>query len=274
MKIYRMCGIHICLSFFILLLAVSGSMAQPQQVQVKLAWDPPVDENSQPFRDFDFYRLYSCNQEIKKSGAEVKCPGGELSSIVVTKEKREAVISHPVRPTDTMHVYAVTVNTAGNESDLSNRVVINPSDWVVINPSTDPKVPLLITLPVTLQAENYSTGGEGVDIRQLGDNNSAVSLTADDEWLAYQVEMPQDDIVSIVLHYATAPGVDKVMIRLEVDGEAFTESVSLLGTGKETSIVGASLGKFLLKKGKRLIRLVVEKAPVDFDKIVFSKASQ
>jgi hypothetical protein len=156
----------------------------------------------------------------------------------------------------------------------------------------EPTIPLS-TLPGTIQAENYSLDGEGVgyhdttegnegdvyrrddvDIRQLEDDNYAISWTEDGEWLAYQVEVPQSAGFSMGLYYATAPGVAQVIVSLLVDDLAIVKRVPLPGTGSENKFVPAPLGTVALTEGKHEIKLVVEQAPVAFDKIVFDKILQ
>ena len=433
MKMCKICRVRIYLSCFIFLFAISELRAQPRNGQVRLGWNPPVDENNQPFRDFDFYRLYICNQELKKQGEKVQCPGGTLSSIEVTKEQQETTIFHSVPTEDTIFVYAVTATTAGDESDLSNRVVIKPSDWIVIEPSdlvslassrymigaselgpgevvehlwdgcternrqcsliaeqstsvwiefdfksphklhdarlygdTDdqrvshswslsykmeadapwqpafdresavvddwvqqdlediaaryvrveifgkptgvqareleihgrtvldetPTIPL-ITLPGTVQAENYRLGGEGVgyhdttkgnegdvyrrddvDIRRLKDDNYAISWTEDGEWLAYRVEVLQSASFSIGLYYATAPGATQVIVSFLVDNLIIVKRASLPNTGSETKFIPVPLGTIALLDGRHEIKLVVEQGQVDLDKIVLNKILQ
>jgi hypothetical protein len=439
MKTHNMYAVHTYLSFFILLLLVSESMAQSRSGQVRLGWTPPVDENNEPFHDFDFYRLYTCNQEIKKIGEKVECPGGTLSTKTVEKKKSETVIFHSVPTEDTIFVRVVTATTAGNESELSNQFMINPSDWDVLaslairdhlmgaseadanqvidrlsdgctdlNPectwSTDeaesvwlefdfknlyklynvrlygdtdsqrvshswslrykmeadaqwkpafesesalvadwvqqdlgaisarfvrveifgkpgtngvqareleiygrkdlaedmtspsspsPSTMQGVTLPGTVQVENYSSGGEGVgyhdttkgnvgneyrtddvDIRRLTDDNYAISWTDNGEWLAYQVEVPQSASFSIGLYYAAAHGPDQVIVSLSVDDFIVIKRLPLPGTGSETKFVPVPLVTVALPAGKHKIKLVVDQGLVDFDKIVFNKILQ
>jgi hypothetical protein len=76
------------------------------------------------------------------------------------------------------------------------------------------------------------------------------------------------------LYYATAPGVAQVIVSLLVDDLAIVKRVPLPGTGSENKFVPAPLGTVALTEGKHEIKLVVEQAPVAFDKIVFDKILQ
>jgi hypothetical protein len=150
-----------------------------------------------------------------------------------------------------------------------------------------------VTLPGTVQAENYSSGGEGVgyhdttkgnvgneyrtddvDIRRLTDDNYAISWTDNGEWLAYQVEVLQSASFSMGLYYAAAHGPDQVIVSLSVDDFIVIKRLSLPDTGSETKFVPVPLGTVALPAGKHKIKLVVDQGLVDFDKIVFNKILQ
>ena len=115
------------ISLSILLVAAATLMAQSIENELYVFWKPPIDDAGRPFQRFKHYRLYICNQPIKKNGDKVVCRGGELSFKDVDKDQLETeIVYRSSTPQDILYVRATTINQEQVESALSEQIVIPP----------------------------------------------------------------------------------------------------------------------------------------------------
>lgn len=146
-----------------------------------------------------------------------------------------------------------------------------------------------VSLPGTVQVENYDLGGagvayydtdaanngglyrttEGVDI--AGDSvrkSYALGWTAAGEWLEYTVKVAQAGTLS--WSGAVATSADGSKFHLELDGKALTGSVAVPNTGSyNTYVKVGGVTTSALSAGTHVLRLAIDAGPFNIDSLTF-----
>ncbi len=145
----------------------------------------------------------------------------------------------------------------------------------------------VISLPGTLELENYDKGGEGVayhdteasnqgnayrtdgvDLAGAGTGNYAVGWTADGEWLEYTVNFSTAG--PFQLEIEAASGVDGAQIHLEIGGSNISGTISFTSTG-DWNTYQTFVGEIasVIGTGEKQLRVVIDKSAVNIDAIRF-----
>jgi hypothetical protein len=134
-----------------------------------------------------------------------------------------------------------------------------------------------VTLPGTLQFENYDEGGEGVayhdtdsvnqglgyraggvDIQALAGGGNTLAFAKAGEWTEYTVNVPAGNAgnYDLVLRYASLKGGGK--FHFEVDGRVVTPTTTLASTGSWTTYRTITLALGNLTAGNHVLRLKMD----------------
>jgi M6 family metalloprotease-like protein len=152
----------------------------------------------------------------------------------------------------------------------------------------EPYTGIPIAIPGVLEVENYDKGGEGISYHDTdninnGENyrndgvdiggttdNYVVGWTAPGEWLEYTVNV--DETTTYKAEFLTSSLNGGGSLNLEFDGKsvlASTEVSSSSGWNTYTSFTK----EVSLTKGKHIIRINIEKAGFNLDKVIFTKVA-
>lgn len=150
----------------------------------------------------------------------------------------------------------------------------------------------VISIPGTLQAENYDKGGEGVAYHDSntdnegdasfrtgdgvdvvkGNGGNAIGYTNSGEWMEYSVEVKSDGLYKYTAHVSSGTTNSGFRIGLMANGKETTlANVSVPQTGSNNWDTYTQVsGSFNLSAGKQTIRLTITGSSCNIDKIVFT----
>lgn len=146
-----------------------------------------------------------------------------------------------------------------------------------------------ISLPGTIEAENYDVGGEGVSYHDAEAENKGnqfrtdgvdiagsagayqIGWTINGEWLEYTVQI--ENAASYKIEASVASGADNASFRLYLDSTTdISGLIAVPNTGSWTTFTTVSTTTPTLPAGKHVLRLSVEGAYFNVDALQFSLA--
>ena len=231
------------------------------QTSIDLSWDAASDDGT----GVDHYNVY-----------EGSAKQTEVTGTTATLTGLSA---------DTSYTYTVTaVDGAGNESDQSNSVTATttPAQSAYDGPHT---------VPGTVQAEDFDTGGEGVafhdtstaneggadyrstavDIEGATEGGYNICWTDAGEWWEYTVQVDSDGTYDLGLRVASGSGGGE--FHVEVDGTDVTGTVGFDATGGWQSWTTISAGTLDLSAGEHVIRVYAEASDWNLNWLEFTQSS-
>lgn len=136
---------------------------------------------------------------------------------------------------------------------------------------------------LTVGAENYDDGGEGVAYQYAStDASRARELRADEkpaiekrgdawnigwtsggDWFNYTVEFPSDGKYGLTIEGGSG-GSGDFILGVEVDGKRVVENVSTPVTGDWGKFITVDMGTFNATKGSHVVKVVLENGNVNF----------
>jgi hypothetical protein len=144
------------------------------------------------------------------------------------------------------------------------------------------------SIPGTIEAENYDTGGKFVAYYDTTSGNSGGQYRSDDvdieicsesgydvtgvkakEWLEYTVNVDSSGIYKVRARVASASAGGE--FRIEFDGQDVTGPVSFAATGGSQTFTNADVNRILLSKGMHTMRLLMDANDWNINWIEFSK---
>jgi GH35 family endo-1,4-beta-xylanase len=156
-------------------------------------------------------------------------------------------------------------------------------------PDTVPQAPYqgVITIPGTVEAENYDVGGQtqsyfDSDVANQGDayrddrvdvvaisNGHAIGYTTEGEWLEYTVNV---ESAGVYTYEATvASGADASSFRLYMDDNAITDQIEVANGGNWQTYSTISGNTTALSTGTHILKIEITGSYVDIDKIRFTQ---
>lgn len=153
-------------------------------------------------------------------------------------------------------------------------------------------VTLPVSIPGTIEAENYDIGGqgvsysdndkanngnqyrtnEGVDIESLSTGGYNVGWTNSGEWLEYSVQIAESGLYSAKFVVASPEG--NARVHLLLNGKDLTGTVNINSTGGWQNYSNVVKSGILLTEGRQIIQLFEETGGFNIDKIIFEKETQ
>lgn len=147
------------------------------------------------------------------------------------------------------------------------------------------------TIPGTVEMERYDEGGEGiayhdeddvnsgkvfraeegVDLDSDGNDGFVLGWTKKDEWLEYTVDVKENGV--FVYTATVASGLDGSAFRLYLDDKDISGSIEVPNTGSWTDFKKISGSTSEITSGKHILKLAIEGAYCNIDKISFRKKS-
>ncbi len=143
-------------------------------------------------------------------------------------------------------------------------------------------------IPGTIEAEDFDTGcpgdayfdtddinsggqyrpNDGVDIEKCSEGGYNIGWTNNGEWMAYTVNSINSATYKVSFYIATPS--DNSKLHLECDGVDITAAVSIPNTGgfQKWQVIKKNVK---LEAGKHLLKLVLDEAGVNIDKMVFEE---
>jgi O-glycosyl hydrolase len=149
-----------------------------------------------------------------------------------------------------------------------------------------------ISLPGTIQAEDYDKGGEAIAFHDVESANLggayrsdgadveaisggfALDYTKAGEWTEYTVAIPQSGDFDLAVRYSTLRGGGR--FHLEVDGRAVTPSLTATSSGAWSTYRSLTTGPIALTAGQRVVRLAMDANDgigfvANFDSLTFTR---
>lgn len=147
------------------------------------------------------------------------------------------------------------------------------------------------TLPGTVEMELFDEGGEGygyhdeddindgkvfrtdvgVDIDSDGENGYVIGWTKKGEWLEYTIDVKETDAYAFSAKVAS--GLNGSSFRLYIDGKDVSGLVEVPNTGSWTDFTNVKGSTTNISAGQHVLRLEIEGAYCNIDKIKFRAAS-
>lgn len=147
------------------------------------------------------------------------------------------------------------------------------------------------TLPGTVEMELFDEGGEGygyhdeddindgkvfrtdvgVDIDSDGENGYVIGWTKKGEWLEYTIDVKETDAYAFSAKVAS--GLNGSSFRLYIDGKDVSGLVEVPNTGSWTDFTNVKGSTTSISAGQHVLRLEIEGAYCNIDKIKFRAAS-
>jgi hypothetical protein len=144
------------------------------------------------------------------------------------------------------------------------------------------------TIPGTIEAEDYDTGGkftanydttsgnsagqyrsDDVDIETCGEGGYDVTGTQVGEWLEYTVDVESSGIYQVSTRVASAGTGGQ--FRIEFDGQDITGPVSFAATGGAQTYTNVDVNRVFIQKGQHTMRLLIDTAGWNINWISFAK---
>jgi autotransporter-associated beta strand protein len=181
---------------------------------------------------------------------------------------------------------AITASQAG--SDLYNPAVDVSRNLVIIKLPHNPYGGTVRTVPGTIEAEDYDTGGEGnayhestslnlgllyrrkeaVDIELCWAGGYDVFLTSTGEWLKYTIDVLEDGDYQLAMHLSDLLGTGKLHVK--IDG---VDKTGIIAPGRTGLQKWATVTKPIhLSAGLRVVTIFFEAGGASVNKLVFTKA--
>ncbi|HSR87861.1 MAG TPA: putative Ig domain-containing protein, partial [Pontiella sp.] len=156
-------------------------------------------------------------------------------------------------------------------------------------PPTTPYYGTPMTVPGTIEAEDYDIGGEGIAYHDVGPNNDGggyrpsegvdiegctdigggfnVGWTAVDEWLKYTIDVASAGDYTIISRVARGTG-GTGAFHIEVNGVDVTGTISVQDTGGWQNWVDKT-SSVTLNGGEQVIKIVIEAGDININYIEF-----
>lgn len=195
---------------------------------------------------------------------------------------------------DTVHVYPTPGTYIATLTVVNNQNITGKGEIVIsVIGNGTPYKGTPISLPGTVQAEEYDLGGEGkayhdsdpknigvpfrstegVDIENCSDTGGGydVGWTATGEWLEYTVDVAEAGNYDISVRTASVPGIGAYHI--EFDGLNVTGKKLVPTTGGWQFWKDVTSTKVALNKGKQIMRLAIESPEFTINSITVKKSA-
>jgi len=195
---------------------------------------------------------------------------------------------------DTVHVYPTpgvykAILTVVNNQNITGKGEI----LITVIGNGTPYKGTPVSLPGTVQAEEYDLGGEGtayhdsdpknqgvpfrssegVDIENCSDTGGGydVGWTATGEWLEYTVDVAEAGNYDISVRTSSVPGIGAYHI--EFNGQNLTGKKLVPATGGWQFWKDVTSSKIALDKGKQIMRLAIESPEFNINSITVKKST-
>lgn len=179
---------------------------------------------------------------------------------------------------------AIAIDTLGHESDIAklSLKVNNKRTTYTTSP---------VSIPGTIQAENFDKGGEGVSFHDSDSNDEgkanyrsdnegvdivtgnggyAIGYTAANEWLEYTVKVTTTSRYSFTATVSSGNDNSGFRIGLMKDGKETTLANVAVPNGGSWDTYTTKTGTLSLTEGTNIIRITITGAYCNIDKIAFS----
>lgn len=183
-------------------------------------------------------------------------------------------------------VYKISAKTFDNKGmHAENEITI------VVNEPKSPYSGSPVSVPGTVEMEDYDKGGlnvgymdltsdnkgglyreDFVDIDNIGANGFAVGWTAPGEWMDYTVNVETAGHYDLTVFYASSKNTASIQLTSTDDLE-LNEEVNLVSTGGTQNYSTLTVPNVILSGGKQTIRLNVVNNGFNIDKIVFAPST-
>jgi len=189
-----------------------------------------------------------------------------------------------------LNTHLIVVTAEDGYTQVSYQLNINRAEADLPEEPVDPdQMPFsgLISIPGTLEAEDYDLGGQGiaysdneednqggdyrndgVDLQSCSQGGYNVGWIADGEWLEYSVNVAETSAYTIDLHLASAS--NGGALRLVMDQQDISGLVSFQATGGWQNWIVISLENVNLSAGNHTLRIEMEDSNFNLDKCVFT----
>ena len=219
-----------------------------------------------------------------------------------TIAKVELYVNNQLKATMTEAPYT-TEYTPANNGKYNLKAVVTTTDGTTYErlgafTAYNPRAPYAgeISLPGTLQAENFDSGADGISYHDSNTNNEgtaksyrtngggvdiesisggyAIGYINDGEWLEYSVNVKEAGLYSFDAYVSSQDGGGSFSLALSTDDglTALTGTVPVLKTGN-WSTYRAMHGRTTveLKEGSQRLRFIVVKGNFNIDKLLFKR---
>ena len=177
-------------------------------------------------------------------------------------------------------------------------------DWFKIGATVDQEIKLpplviekipqepykeVLSIPGTIEAENYDLGGQsnaysdndyenqggeyredGVDV-VTNDNGYAIGYTEVGEWLEYSVNVESENVYT--LEARVASGGDNSSFRLFLDDQLIADTIKAENTGDWDTYTTVSMVTSKLSKGEHILKLLITGSYVNIDNLKFTEGT-
>ena len=180
----------------------------------------------------------------------------------------------------TTYFYVVSAINGSGESAVSQEV----SDTTAVR---QPYGGVAWSIPGTIQAEDYDTGGaglayndadagnnggayrnDGVDVEVCGEGGYNVGWVAADEWLEYTVDVAYTGNYDLTLRTASIS--DTGAIHAEMDGVDVTDSIPVLNTGGWQTYTNVTTSGVFLTAGQHIMRIYADGSDFNINYVTLS----
>jgi PKD repeat protein len=186
---------------------------------------------------------------------------------------------------------AIVSHTYAQAGDYTVVLTVTDDDGATDDATQIVSVDVPTTLPLTIQAEDYDTGGQNVGYFDTTGGNTGGAYRTDDvdiqttsdvgggfnvgwiantEWLDYTIDVPTTGSYAITLRLAT-PNTGR-SLRIEIDGTNVSGTVPVPRTGGYQNWADAVVGPINLTAGVHTFRIVAQKDGFNFNHFTIGSA--